>query len=200
MTASGDEAAKRVAIREAARELFRRYGVKKTSMREIAEHAGVAVGTLYLYYPGKDELVLAAVEGFRAEHDEAVREALASTAPAGEKLRTYLLHRFRASKATRLGTPFAREVTEAVLRVAPDRLREEGATMLQTIRRLLDEGARRGELGLEDAERDARVLLHAVAAAFPTALSPVAREPEEGDLLELVDWFLRRWRERAEAR
>ena len=91
----------------------------------------------------------------------------------------------------------AREVTEAVLRVAPDRLREEGATMLKTLQCLLEEGARRGELGLEDAERDARVLLHAVAAAFPTALSPIAREPEEGDLLELVDWFLRRWRERA---
>ncbi|MEZ6187313.1 MAG: helix-turn-helix domain-containing protein [Planctomycetota bacterium] len=197
MSPRRDEAATRAAIQEAARELFRRFGVKKTSMRELAERVGVAVGTLYLYYPSKDDLVFACVQRFQAAHREAAQALLASQAPASEKLRDYLLHRFRAAQETRQGTPFAREVTEAVLRVAPNRLEEEAQAMLATLRALLEEGARRGELGLEDLDGDAQVLLCAVGVFFPTALSPIPREPEEAQLLAVVDWFLRRWRERA---
>jgi AcrR family transcriptional regulator len=42
----------------AARRLFDRKGYANTAMEEIAERAGVAVGTLYNYFPSKDELLL----------------------------------------------------------------------------------------------------------------------------------------------
>ncbi len=43
----------------AARRLFDRKGYADTAMEEIAERAGLAVGTLYNYFPSKDELLLA---------------------------------------------------------------------------------------------------------------------------------------------
>jgi len=43
----------------AARLLFDRKGYAHSAMEEIAERAGVAVGTLYNYFPSKDELLLA---------------------------------------------------------------------------------------------------------------------------------------------
>jgi AcrR family transcriptional regulator len=43
----------------AARRLFDRKGYADTAMEEIADRAGVAVGTLYNYFPSKDELLLA---------------------------------------------------------------------------------------------------------------------------------------------
>jgi AcrR family transcriptional regulator len=42
----------------AARRLFDRKGYADTAMEDIAERAGLAVGTLYNYFPSKDELLL----------------------------------------------------------------------------------------------------------------------------------------------
>ncbi len=42
----------------AARRLFDRKGYAATAMEEIAARAGLAVGTLYNYFPSKDELLL----------------------------------------------------------------------------------------------------------------------------------------------
>jgi AcrR family transcriptional regulator len=46
-------------IMSAARRLFERKGYAKTAMEEIAARAGLAVGTLYNYFPSKDDLLLA---------------------------------------------------------------------------------------------------------------------------------------------
>ena len=43
-------------ILNVAGQLFARHGYAKTSMREVAAQAGIAVGNLYHYFPGKDEL------------------------------------------------------------------------------------------------------------------------------------------------
>ena len=53
---------KRVRILDAAEALFIRQGYVKTSMDEVAREAGVAKGTLYLYFKSKEELFLAALE------------------------------------------------------------------------------------------------------------------------------------------
>ena len=58
---------KRQRILEAARKRFRYYGVRKTTMQEIARDAGVAVGTLYLYFKDKDDLLVALYEGVHEE-------------------------------------------------------------------------------------------------------------------------------------
>ena len=58
-----------------ARQQFEKKGYSKTSMREIAELAGVGVGNIYNYFTSKDELfhevvrpVLCALEAMLQEH------------------------------------------------------------------------------------------------------------------------------------
>ena len=46
----------RLAIEDAAVELFLKYGYHATSMRQIAEHAQLAVGGIYNHFTSKDEL------------------------------------------------------------------------------------------------------------------------------------------------
>jgi AcrR family transcriptional regulator len=46
-------------ILTAARRLFDRKGFAATSMEEVAARAGLAVGTLYNYFPSKDQLLFA---------------------------------------------------------------------------------------------------------------------------------------------
>ena len=46
----------RLAIEDAAIELFLEHGYHATSMREIAEHAGLALGGIYNHFKSKDEI------------------------------------------------------------------------------------------------------------------------------------------------
>lgn len=52
---------KRMRILEAATALFIEQGYRKTSVDEVADKAGVAKGTVYLYFKGKIDLILAAI-------------------------------------------------------------------------------------------------------------------------------------------
>lgn len=49
--------AKEQAILDAARGLFLHYGFKKTSVDDIAREAGIAKGTVYLYFKNKQEIL-----------------------------------------------------------------------------------------------------------------------------------------------
>ena len=46
-------------IRSVARKLFIRNGLERTSTRDIATAAGIAVGTLFNYFPSKEALAVA---------------------------------------------------------------------------------------------------------------------------------------------
>jgi AcrR family transcriptional regulator len=53
-------------ILQAALELFRDRGFEATAVQAIAERADVAAGTVYLYFPSKDAILLALAEEFEA--------------------------------------------------------------------------------------------------------------------------------------
>lgn len=49
-------------ILKACREIVSEEGLSAVSMRSVAAKCGIALGSLYNYFPNKDELVLAAIE------------------------------------------------------------------------------------------------------------------------------------------
>lgn len=52
-------AARSEEILDAARRVFAERGFKGTTIADIAEAAGIALGTIYLYFPSKDEVFIA---------------------------------------------------------------------------------------------------------------------------------------------
>jgi AcrR family transcriptional regulator len=48
---------KKVKILQAATELFSRYGVRNTTVDQIAKRAGIGKGTIYYYYPDKTAIL-----------------------------------------------------------------------------------------------------------------------------------------------
>jgi AcrR family transcriptional regulator len=191
---------KRERILAAARKRFRYYGFRKTTMQEIARDAGVAVGTLYLYFKDKDDLLVAGTKDYVTRHRQQAEAILACDASAADKLRRYVLDRFRASEATRAGGYHpAAELVREVLRVRPERRLEEGRMMAEYFVRILRLGMETGELHTDDPEGDARVLLLSLAFLFPSAMDERAPTPTEQDALLVVDWFLKVW-QRATAR
>jgi len=71
------QAARRRAILQATRDLISKRGYEGTTVRDVAELAGVAKGTLYNIYGGKDELIFSAVVEIRDD----VRERTLDLAP-----------------------------------------------------------------------------------------------------------------------
>ena len=60
---AGDRASDtRERIREAAVRVFSRDGFDRSSVKAIAEEAGVAVGTIYLHFENKDDLLISVFE------------------------------------------------------------------------------------------------------------------------------------------
>jgi AcrR family transcriptional regulator len=73
-------AARRDAILAAARSVADEGGVEAIQVAPVAEHAGIAAGTVYRYFPAKIDLVGALVEAVAEREIEAVRSA-ADAAP-----------------------------------------------------------------------------------------------------------------------
>jgi AcrR family transcriptional regulator len=59
---SEDKELRRRAILDAARALFAERGLSGFAMAEVAARAGIVKGTLYLYWPTREELLLAVLE------------------------------------------------------------------------------------------------------------------------------------------
>ena len=63
----GADANKRQAIVQAARVMFTTDGYEATTMAKVAQRAGVAVGTVYLYFQNKNDLLSAVKSDWEAE-------------------------------------------------------------------------------------------------------------------------------------
>jgi AcrR family transcriptional regulator len=68
------------ALIEATARILVKEGFDKASTNRIAEVAGVSVGSLYQYFPGKEALVVAVIERHNQEIMQIVRAALAEIA------------------------------------------------------------------------------------------------------------------------
>ena len=79
----------RSGIVDAAMRLFREGGYDATTMRAIADEAGVSLGSTYYYFSGKEELVQAFYDQIQVEH-AAAAEAAYDTPAFTERLRTVM--------------------------------------------------------------------------------------------------------------
>lgn len=74
---------------EAAKVLFQRYGLKKTTMEDIAKFVGKGKSTLYYYFPSKIEIFEAVIENEITELFDTIEKAAAKENTAHQKLKVY---------------------------------------------------------------------------------------------------------------
>jgi TetR/AcrR family fatty acid metabolism transcriptional regulator len=74
-------------ILDAAIEVIAEHGFFHSRVAEIADRAGVADGTIYLYFKNKDELLMAAIDSAFHRFTQRARAALAQIPDPREKLR-----------------------------------------------------------------------------------------------------------------
>ncbi|HET6857082.1 MAG TPA: helix-turn-helix domain-containing protein, partial [Streptomyces sp.] len=76
----------RALILETALRLFQEKGYDRTTMRAIAQEAGVSVGNAYYYFAGKEHLIQGFYDRMTHEHAADARARMAGTRDFSERL------------------------------------------------------------------------------------------------------------------
>jgi AcrR family transcriptional regulator len=156
------------ALVEATARILVREGFDKASTNRIAEKAGVSIGSLYQYYPGKEALVAAVVDRHHQELMQLTRDALAGVAalPLEEAVRRLVTV---AIEAHRIDPRLHRVVAEQIPRTG--RLENVGAVNRETYALVRDYLERhRDELRAVDPGLAAFVCVTTIEALTHTAV------------------------------
>ena len=152
-------------IEQAARKVFLARGFQAATIQEIAEVAGIAKGTVYLYYQSKDDLfaalLLPGLEFLNDKFNALLREVESEKFASGEELFRALADVFIAAQrrdpevtmiyeAFQIGT-FVTAISKATL----DRLTEFGRRNMQAFRAIFEKGIELGLLRELDVRRAA---------------------------------------------
>jgi TetR/AcrR family fatty acid metabolism transcriptional regulator len=144
--ANGPEPGKRERILDAAIKVFAAEGFYNAKVSQIAQAAGVADGTIYLYFKSKDDLLIQLFEDRMERVNANLREALATeTSAVGQIKRVVKLHLELVGQNREMA-----EVISVELRQSSKFIREYAnpkfAEFLRLIAGAVVEGQRKGEL------------------------------------------------------
>jgi len=135
---------KRELILQIARKLFTRYGLKKTSVDDIATEARIGKATIYYYFKSKQEIFKTVVDREFSILKNAIRNAISKEDSPQEKLRAFVLTRIiRMHELVNLYRVTKDVVTELLPdleRIRESHFREE----LDITKEILSEGVRKG--------------------------------------------------------
>ena len=165
---SGD---KRERILVAAERIFARHGFFAARVSDIAREAGVADGTIYLYFKSKDDLLISLFENRMKQVNDRLRQAIADRPPT-EQLRAFV-HTYLQLVSDE---PAAAEVLTIELRQSSKFMKEydnpQFADFLRMLGGIIADGQARGELD----------------AAIPGP-APGTR-PKKFDIVRAADWVV----------
>ncbi|HUN53497.1 MAG TPA: TetR/AcrR family transcriptional regulator [Candidatus Sulfotelmatobacter sp.] len=156
------------ALVEATARILVREGFDKASTNRIAEVAGVSVGSLYQYFPGKEALVAAVVERHQQEIMLMVRAELAGVLaePVEKSVRKLVA---AAVKAHRVDPALHRVLAEQIPRVGKlEKLETFNRENYGLFRTYLE--SHRDEIRVDDLELAAFVCVTAIEALTHNAV------------------------------
>jgi TetR/AcrR family fatty acid metabolism transcriptional regulator len=133
-------------ILEAAVKVFARQGFHQSTVAQIAKEAGVADGTIYLYFKNKDD-ILVQFFSFRAKQVfESFREAVNGAQTSTEKLRN-LVHRHLAEfQRDKDGAVVYQVETHQNSRLAEAQIKEMSKMYRDLISEIIEQGQQEGTI------------------------------------------------------
>ena len=186
---------KRERILAAAERVFARRGFFASRVSEIAKDAGVADGTIYLYFKSKDDLLISLFEQRMKQVNETLRAAIAREQRPLDQLRAFI----RAYLRLVHDEPAAAEVLTIELRQSSKFMKEyenpEFADFLRMLGGLIAKGQEAGELddGVPShvAARMIFGMLDELALAWVLTKQPInTTKPKKFDIVRAADWVV----------
>jgi AcrR family transcriptional regulator len=163
-----DPASRREQLLDAAQTVLLRKGLRATTVAEVAETAGVAKGTTYLYFESKDALLA----GLRARYLERFVAALetAPDMPAPSRLTAFVEGLYRVATEQRA-------LHHALFHEAGFSEMDAFGAVRALLEEILTTGAASGELAVDDVAVAASFLLHGLHGVMVDELHAGRRGP-----------------------
>jgi TetR/AcrR family fatty acid metabolism transcriptional regulator len=190
---------KRERILTAAERIFARRGFFAAKVSDVAKEAGVADGTIYLYFKSKDDLLISLFERRMQQVNEALREAVAGIDSPREQLRAFIKTYLQLVH----DEPTAVEVLTIELRQSSKFMKEyenpQFADFLRLLGGIIADAQERRELDRSiPAHVAARMIfgvLDELALAWVLAKQPLAggaagTRPKKFDIVRAADWVI----------
>jgi AcrR family transcriptional regulator len=156
---------KDAAILQAAFEAFARYGLRRTSMADIAKGAGMSRPALYLHYSGKEDIFNALVRIHFTRSEKAVAQVLAAEGPPAETL----LSAFHAidgeAVEAMMNSPHADEILSADTPFNQAEVQQAHARITTHIGNWISRGVAEGRLSLAGLGASADEIAATIMAA-----------------------------------
>ena len=145
-------------IVEAAREVFAKYGYRKTTIEDIAKAVYRAKSSIYHYFGGKDEIFRAVVEREAFQLVHSLREAVDAEGTPVMKFR--ILFRFLCEKVEETTNYFQFLMDEwyDIFSFTNEVKKNNKQIIIDIIVSIFDEGNRQGVFSVDDPEDKAKAI------------------------------------------
>jgi len=178
---------RRLQILQEARNLFARYGLKKTSMDDIAEAVGLVKTSLYYYFDNKEELFQAVIRYEGQILINRLKQEINRYESPQRKLRAYVITRMEYLKELvnlyRLTRTSAQELLPLVEGERQQFFEEEKRLVLD----ILEEGSRKNVFKVLDPEIITMIIIASLRGLEPTILMYHDRQLSQSDYNAILD-------------
>jgi AcrR family transcriptional regulator len=172
MPASAVQADTRENILDAIERLLARFGYQKTTMDDLAREAGIGKGTIYLYFPSKEEVALCSIDRVVQRVQQELQTIAASGGPAADRLREMLVQRVLIRvDSVQAYSQSLDDLFESLRPAYMARRSRYFAAETAIFAGVLTEGRREKEFSFSDPEATAHTLLLATNSLLPYSLS-----------------------------
>ena len=135
---------KRERILRAAVEVFASFGYFNAKVSQIAKAAGVADGTIYLYFDGKEDLLITIFREHTRNYLHSLEQSLANVNGAEDRLRIAVRHHLETLGRDRALAVVSQVELRHSLKFMSLFSQEEVAEYLNVIRRIVEHGQQEG--------------------------------------------------------
>ncbi|MBW1732342.1 MAG: TetR/AcrR family transcriptional regulator [Deltaproteobacteria bacterium] len=145
-------------ILNTANKMFARYGLRKTSLDEVARMARVAKATIYNYFGSKDRVYLEVLRGEANEIVEKISSSVSQEVSPRDKLIAFARAKFRHMRQAINLLNLDREGIEKLLPSADTIRSELFEQEVNILRSILNEGVQKGVFHTSNALLTARAI------------------------------------------
>lgn len=184
-------------IIDAAFAIFSERGLAAARLDDIAKRAGLSKGTIYLYFPSKEDLFREVVRKKIVTRIEEREQAfLGSADPASEVLDGFMRHYWTFMRSPEFGPMF--RLVHAEIRNFPDLAAFYAEEVIARSHRLIEKLIERGRASGEFRDIEPRVAARMIASTFVMHgvwcthrehFPAVATRSDEQVLAELMEFF-----------
>ncbi|MBW1776593.1 MAG: TetR/AcrR family transcriptional regulator [Deltaproteobacteria bacterium] len=133
-------------ILEAAIKVFADQGFYQSTVSQIAREAGVADGTIYLYFKNKDDILIQFFRDKTKQVFESFRKAVQGGAHAEGKLRQLIRLHLKAFQDDRNMAVVYQQETHQINRPAEEQIREMSKMYLDLLSEIIEQGQEEGSI------------------------------------------------------